>query len=646
METGPILQGTDGVRGLIAASDHPLLQNIDPRSAYAERGLFSEAFAEQYACAAARWLLENAAEDLISPGAIVFAWDPRDTGGLLAGACLRGLLRTGAHVISAGVFPTPAAAAYLSAAGAAGALVLTASHNPADQNGIKIFCGPEARKPLPPEDAQLSQRVWAFSPDEFSDAFEAGVCTDTAAEARAVYTNYMTRLPNSWLRAGDLESWSIVLDPARGAWSTLAAEVISEVGVRTLREVNALGAGPVNEGGGVIALEGRHAVCGDEEGWYRGHAGLSALFEAGRSRRAALQGGGEFAAAAVFDADGDRAYTLFYDPFADAVRVLGGDDALVLQAEFLAGEGELPEGGVAVLTIESDAGAAQALAKIGLDVRFAPVGDKWILRAAGRWGDAFALGGEASGHTVVPGLLSDALGNVRRFAAGDGLKSFLNTCAAVKGLAGRLPLREVYARLEAPFTRGYKKILYAYHVDRSRFVPQGERWEAAGRVMEEAAGRALPRGAACRWAPLDDDPAVLYMQIENPEKREAGAVYVRNSGTERKIGVSLCGPQAWAPALETIGSAALESLLPHMKDDSLPEARAERAALESLKSAPAGRDALVKMLEADQGARFGAPVSAGRILKEGIRGGLIEEAGERIQLSKLGQWYLEKGSSA
>ncbi|MDA1001196.1 MAG: hypothetical protein O2807_11875 [bacterium] len=633
------------MRGLIAAPDHPLLQGIDPRSAYAERGLFSEAFAEQYACAAARWLLENAAEDLLSPGAIVFAWDPRDTDGRFAGACLRGLLRAGAHVISAGIFPTPAAAAYLSAAGAAGALMLTASHNPADQNGIKIFRGASARKPLPEEDAQISRRVWDLSPDDFLDDFEAGVCTDTAAEARAVYMGYMTQLPNSWLLAGELASWSIVLDPARGAWSALAAEVIAGIGVGTLRELNALGAGPVNEGGGVIALEGRHVVRGDEEAVYRAHAGLAALFEAGRARRAALQSGEGFAAAGVFDADGDRAYALFYDPFADAVRILGGDDALVLQSEFLAEEKELPEGGIAVLTIESDAGAAQALSKLGLEVRFVPVGDKWILRAAERWGDAFALGGEESGHTVVPGLSPDALGVTRRFAAGDGLKSFLNTCAAVKGLADRLPLPEVYARLEQPFPRGYKKILYAYHVDRGRFGPHEAAWDAAGKAMAEAAEKALPRGTAFRWTALEDDPAVLYLQIEDPQKGEIGVVYVRNSGTERKIGASLRGPRAWSSALDSIGGAAIRCLLPRMKDGDLPEARAERAALESLRRAPAGRDELMKMIEEDQEARFGAPVGAGRILKEGIRGGLIEEAGKSLHLSALGAWYLEKGSS-
>ncbi|MEE9275061.1 MAG: hypothetical protein V3V62_07120, partial [bacterium] len=402
------------MRGLAVGADHPLARGMDPRRAYLERGLFGESFAEHYAFAAGGWLLERAPGDLISPEAVVFAWDPRDVEGRFAGACLRGLLRTGAHVLATGILPAPAAAVYMAALGAAGAVLLTASHNPADQNGLKLFRGPDAGKLLPGEDAELSARVWARSWEEVAGTPESGVLNETAAEARAVYAGHITQLPNCWLRAGDLAAWDIVLDPARGAWSGLAAEVAAELGPRSLTEANGMAEGPVNEGGGVVALEGRAAVGGDEEAVIRAHAGLSRLFEIGRARAGALRAGEGFAAAGVFDADGDRAYTLFYDPFADAVRVLGGDEAIVLQARFLAAEGELPGGGeegegVAVLTIESDAQAAAALAASGLRVEFAPVGDKWILRAARRWGEAFALGGEESGHTIAPGLLSDAL---------------------------------------------------------------------------------------------------------------------------------------------------------------------------------------------------------------------------------------------
>ena len=641
---GPRLQGTDGVRGLAASPDHPLLQGMaDARRAYAERGLFTEAFAEHYAFAASGWLLERAGEELLSPGAVLLAWDPRDVEGRFAGALLRGALRAGASALAAGVLPTPAAAVYLQAAGAAGALLLTASHNPADQNGIKILCSPGARKPLPGEDGEVSARVWGVSWEEVRDAPERGQCIDAGAEARAVYLHHMSQLPNRWLREGELAGWSLVLDPARGAWSGLAAEAAAPAGPEELREVNRLGEGPVNEGGGVIAIEGRREVSGKDDGLIRAHASVEALFETGRARRDALRSGKGFAAAGVFDADGDRAYALIYDPFADAVRVLGGDEALVLQARFLAAQGELPEEGKAVLTIESDTGAAAALAETGLEVVFAPVGDKWILRAAERWGDQFALGGEESGHTVVPGLLADAEGRVVRLAVGDGLKSFLNTCAAVRWLGEEKGAKGAYGVLAEPFPRGYKKSLYAYHVDRARFAPGEEAWEAVSRSVWEQIEKGFPRGAVPRWSPLQDDPAVLYVIMEDARGRPLATIGVRNSGTERRVGISLRGPADWDEILRAVGQAALRELLARMKDADDPHARAEGALLRSLGEAPRDASALDAELAHGAEGRFGAAVRPERIRKEAIRGGLIQETEEGLALTNLGRWWLETG---
>ena len=165
----PRLQGTDGVRGQAVSPDHPLAEGLDSRRAYLERGVLTEEFAGHYAYAAARWLLERAPEDLISPGAIVIAWDPRDIEGRFYGAVSRAVVRAGAHALVAGILPTPGAAVYMASVGAAGAIVLTASHNPPDQNGIKIFLGPAAMKPLPGDDDSLSARVWEIPWSEVAE---------------------------------------------------------------------------------------------------------------------------------------------------------------------------------------------------------------------------------------------------------------------------------------------------------------------------------------------------------------------------------------------------------------------------------------------------------------------------------------------
>ena len=123
-------QGTDGVRGLAADEDHPQAAGVDGRAAFLEHGILTPRFVEHYVFEAGAWLLERASEQLISPAAVVLAWDPRDVAGEFTSACVNGLLRAGAHALSLGVMPTPAAAAYLAGVGGAGAVVLTASHNP------------------------------------------------------------------------------------------------------------------------------------------------------------------------------------------------------------------------------------------------------------------------------------------------------------------------------------------------------------------------------------------------------------------------------------------------------------------------------------------------------------------------------------
>ena len=635
-------QGTDGVRGLAADEDHPQAAGVDPRAAFVENGVLTPRFIEHYVFEAGAWLLERASEGLISPAAVVLAWDPRDAGGELSAACVNGLLRAGAHLLSLGVMPAPVAAAYLAGVGGAGAVILTASHNPADQNGVKILLSPDSMKPLPDEDEALSARVWASGWSAVEQTPESGRGVEAAAEARAFYLDYVTRLPNSWLREGDLARWSLVVDPAAGAWSGVAAGVLEEFHPLSVCEVNVLGEGRVNENGGVVALEGRRVIEGAAAGFIAGHAGARALFEAGRARREELKRGDGLAAACVLDADGDRGYALVYNPHRDALHVLDGDDALVLQARFLKEEGELPEGGAAAITIESDSGAAAALAEAGLRVVFTPVGDKWILNEARRLGDRFALGGEESGHTIAPGLLVDAVGQGRRFAAGDGFKSFLNTSAALQSLFEDANPEDAYAAIAAPFPRGFKRSYYAYHVERSRFAPGTEVWEAIGAKLMESAESAFLGVATPRFSPLEDDAGVMYLALEDESGGPLGAVYVRNSGTESRTGVVMRGPAAWEEMLCAAGDEVLREILRRMKDDDAPGARAEACLLEALREREMEAQAADAHLDSDAETRFGAPVHAAGIRKEVVRGGLAREEAGTFSITPLGEWYLEQ----
>ena len=256
-------------------------------------------------------------------------------------------------------------------------------------------------------------------------------------------------------------------------------------------------------------------------------------------------------------------------------------------------------------------------------------------------GDRFALGGEESGHTVAPGLLVNAAGEGRRIAVGDGLKSFLNTCAAVRGLLEEVKPEEAYAAIGAPFSRGFKKSYYAYHVERSRFSPGTEAWEAISAKLMTCAKSAFSGRALPRFTPLEDDAGVMYLALEDEAGRPLGAVYVRNSGTESRTGVVIRGPLDWEESLCAAGEEVLREILRRMKDGDAPGARAENCLLEALKDRDMDFAAIDAFLDADAEARFGAPVRPDGIRKEVLRGGLARADGEFLRITPLGEWYLE-----
>ncbi len=154
----------------------------------------------------------------------------------------------------------------------------------------------------------------------------------------------------------------------------------------------------------------------------------------------------------------------------------------------------------------------------------------------------------------------------------------------------------------------------------------------------------MPEGTVWRWAPLEDDPAVLYLALEDSGGRQVAAIYVRNSGTDRKTGVTLRGPAGWGIALREAGEAALRALLVRMKDESDPNARAEEALLDRLAGGPAGVEALDELLLKNPEAAFGAEVRPGRIRKEALRGGLVSRESGGLALTGLGRWYIENRS--
>ncbi len=296
---------------------------------------------------------------------------------MLEGALAAGIASAGADVALLGVLPTPAVAELTAASGAAAGAVISASHNPFADNGIKLF-GPDGFKLDDAEEAAVE----ASLDDE--GARPEGVALgaiEAWPEGRDAYVASLhERCPV------DLSGLHIVVDCAHGATHVTAPEVLAERGAR----VTAIGVAPdgvnINDGCGSTHLDLLSATV-VEEGADLGLA---------------------------FDGDGDRALAVDRTG-----AVVDGDRILAICALALRRRGVLA-GDAVVTTTMTNLGFRRAMASEGVEVRWTDVGDRYVLEEMRRGG--FVLGGEQSGHLI----------NLLHGPSGDGLAAALHLLAALK----------------------------------------------------------------------------------------------------------------------------------------------------------------------------------------------------------------------
>jgi phosphoglucosamine mutase len=327
------------------------------------------------------------------PFQVLIVRDTRESGEMLEAAIAAGVTAAGGDALLAGVLPTPAAPLLVRRYGLQLAAVISASHNPFEDNGIKLF-GADGFKLTDDTEHAIEQAL-----------LEALPATDRIGRVRTLHgalEDYLRAL-HARFQELDLSGRRVLLDCAHGATFQAAPEIFRRLGADVEVMADAPDGRNINDG------------CGSTH--------LDALTERVRE--------GGFELAFAFDGDGDR--TLAVD--GDGVTV-DGDELVALAALHLHARDRLPGGGVAV-TVMTNFGFHTAMAQAGVEVAITAVGDRYVLDELRRRG--WALGGEQSGHIIDLGF----------GPSGDGVASALLTLEALGGrdLRERAAMRKLPQRL-------------------------------------------------------------------------------------------------------------------------------------------------------------------------------------------------------
>jgi hypothetical protein len=239
--------------------------------------------------------------------------------------------------------------------------------------------------------------------------------------------------------------------------------------------------------------------------------------------------------------------------------------------------------------------------------------------------DLFSIGSEETGHCITEGYLTSKNEIQVPVFFGNGVKSAINTFVATQFLLGSKPTRAYFANLTRPFPPGYKQTFYTYYVNKKLFHKNSPLWN---QVKTSIYQEARNIGFSPRLTSFSAEPDMLYIALGS-KKSEDAAVFVRNSGTENKIGVNLRGPMKSAAKLKSIGKKCIKILLFSMKDFENHLCKLEEGLLNQLIHGSVLNTKLKLKKPAGE-----------RVLSEMAKQGLIRLTKDGYALTTLGKWYL------
>jgi len=594
------LQGTDGIRG-------PIQQHLPPSEHpvkwYLRTGEITPEFFQLYTYSTCCLLRKFGLTELSN--IIVVGWDSRDSSGTFNNAAILGILQAGLAPYSVGILPTPAVALHMLATQASAAIVLTASHNPADQNGVKIFLGSSGLKLFPADDESLTEfllkQPWPLP----SSSIFHEIC-DASEAAQKNFIAHLLQNQDFEMILDQPESINIITDSAFGACQVIVQHFPKSWSI--FQHYNSDCSNEINRFSGVADLEGTRWLSEQhlKNSQWKNHTALHQLFQNLRKNPKSLH------LSWIFDGDGDRCFILVADSSRQGIHILSGDALMLL----ISSDSESKSQNKYIFnTIESDLEASSRILGKKFNLRQCAVGDKWLLLEAfdsriktlkehlqkfsgakkdliddiqktlvqmkklGRpsafeltrlWRNLikeipeanqlstdFFLGSEESGHVILPVTHNKEL----VFLGNGPLVAFKATEILYKRWL--LNPEEFFKNIEALQPQGTRVTLPIYYVVKEKLLEPRFRDELC-QIIQESAGNLYPEFIQ-DWINLPEDNELLMLQLKDKNTLKI-AIFIRNSGTEDKLSLYIQGNGISDAALNELSREIYWHLLCHCKN--------------------------------------------------------------------------------
>ena len=553
--TRPRLHGTDGIRGKVAQ-----FSGDDEAALFAliEQRILSKRSMRIIGEATGLYLSSNIGESPL----VLIGWDRRDGNPELIDALQSGLGAAGCRTMRIGEVPTPGIHHAVLACAADAGMMVTASHNPATDSGVKLFDA-EGYKSMPETEHEISQLAWDLvdgtraAPQENAEVLDE---IDGLSLYRDAIESRISELESLFSTKFDSIDWKgtiafpgLLLDCSGGAGVTWLADLLTDEGLASIEVSSRLD--PINQncGAGDFSPTQRWNI-NDLLMQPPSHRLLWSIAQRLEQNDGAVPWeSGEIIGAAL-DGDGDRC--LLIEGTDDGLKIVDGDRMCddIIRASMVnrASEWKMAS------SIESDLGLTADLGRLGNHQSIVTaVGDRWLSAALwstspNRWIDSDEIprliGAEDSGHLVMPRRIphqSRMWGLV-----GDGVATL------IASLMARHVIR--HSDVEPQFAGGWKKRVSIKPSIRERWDGRNELADLVQRISEDWCGSTLQR------VTVEGEPALLLLSGDIDGLPIS--IAIRNSGTEAKTAVSI----RFAKGIEADGEVLMERLIENLSEHLMP----------------------------------------------------------------------------